>query len=993
MGQKRSRLQELAKQLKGAKKLLQAVVENPELRSGLIDQALRRNPPQPQSSAQPRSALQAPAGLSEFSRTASASAVLEFPPEQILTFLTDFSQFPQWLVMHSRWRGEAPAEAYVGQQFTQQVMLIGIPADVQWTVAQAKFPIVELQGRGPMGLTLGLWLQVQLAQDGVGAAIRFDAGLDGQPIQGPMGASLLRSIEEALRESLAKLPAAMNSAGTGVLLPRREQRDPVTHLATGQLLDPATPIIVGVGQVVLRDSDNTTLPDPVTHSIKALQKAAQDTGVGTGFLQKADSVYAVPSASWTYRDQARLVAEGLGLGTIPTVQSSTFGGDGGQLLINTAAQSISDGQAEIILVTGAESGATLANAQRRGVTPDWPLQSSDVAPGLVVGVDRTANNDAETAVGLGAPIYMYALLESAVQAKLGVAKAQHEKDISALWSNFSAVAAKNPYAWLPKEFSAEEIRNTSADNRKVSEPYTKLECANLQVDLATGLIVCSVAAAEAAGISQDKWVFLHAGASAHDEWFVSERADLAASPAIRSIGAAVLDHVGLAISDIEYVDLYSCFPAAVQISAQELGLPINDPQRPLTVTGGLTFAGGPGNNYGAHAVATLVGILRNNPESFGLSTSLGWYSTKHSTGIYSVTPPTSPYQHLRPVVDNPPSRPVLADYAGPAVIEAYTVPYDRQGNPEAAIFSLLVPTGERYLLRDKHSKAIALLLDKDPLGWPVTVHSGSVEVVSTERSELPAPPPPPVLVERRGPITIITLNRPEVRNAINLATALALERIIDEFEADSTARVAILTGAGSSFCAGMDLKAAARGEFPLTENRGMLGLTAKPPVKPLIAAVEGPALAGGCELALAADLIVATKDSIFGIPEAKRGLVAAAGGVMRLTERLPRNLAMELALTAEPMSAERLAELGLVNRLTGPGKALEVALELAAKIAANAPLSIKVSKQIVTESSQWAADDAATRQLALAAPIMASQDAAEGVLSFAQGREPQWKGR
>nr|WP_246127749.1 crotonase/enoyl-CoA hydratase family protein [Amycolatopsis rhizosphaerae] len=250
-----------------------------------------------------------------------------------------------------------------------------------------------------------------------------------------------------------------------------------------------------------------------------------------------------------------------------------------------------------------------------------------------------------------------------------------------------------------------------------------------------------------------------------------------------------------------------------------------------------------------------------------------------------------------------------------------------------------------------------------------------------------------MLVERRGPVTVITLNRPEVRNAVNLAMAEALERAIDAFEADPDAQVAVLTGAGGAFCSGMDLKGAARGEFPMTEKRGPLGLAAKPPVKPLIAAVEGHALAGGCELALVADLIVAAEDAQFGIPEPKRGLAAAAGGVLRLRERLPRNVAMELALTGDPMPAARLAELGLINALAPAGKVLDAALDLAGRIAVNAPVSVRVSKRIVDEAVDWTTEEAFRRQGDIASAAVLSEDATEGVLAFTEKRPPVWKGR
>ncbi|QIS16546.1 crotonase/enoyl-CoA hydratase family protein [Nocardia arthritidis] len=250
-----------------------------------------------------------------------------------------------------------------------------------------------------------------------------------------------------------------------------------------------------------------------------------------------------------------------------------------------------------------------------------------------------------------------------------------------------------------------------------------------------------------------------------------------------------------------------------------------------------------------------------------------------------------------------------------------------------------------------------------------------------------------VLVQRHDAITVLTVNRPEVRNAVNLATAQAIERAVDEFEADAAARVLVLTGAGGTFSAGLDLVAASKGEMALTEKRGPLGITAKPPAKPMISAVEGFALAGGFEMALAGDLIVAANNAQFGIPEVKRGLVAVGGGVLRLTQRLPRSTAAELALTGGRIGAERLYQLGLVNRLTEPGAALAGALELAAQIAAAAPLAVAASKRIIDESPDWSVAEAFAKQGEIALPALFSKDAAEGALAFAQKREPKWQGK
>ncbi len=249
----------------------------------------------------------------------------------------------------------------------------------------------------------------------------------------------------------------------------------------------------------------------------------------------------------------------------------------------------------------------------------------------------------------------------------------------------------------------------------------------------------------------------------------------------------------------------------------------------------------------------------------------------------------------------------------------------------------------------------------------------------------------PVLVEQRGRILIITINRPEAKNAVNLAVAQGLAAAMDRLDDDKGLSVGIVTGAGGSFSAGMDLKAFARGEFPVVEGRG-LGYTEKPPAKPLIAAVEGYALAGGTELALAADMIVASRESAFGIPEVKRGLVAGGGGLLRLPERIPYSIAMELALTGDILPAERAHDLGLVNALTEPGAALDGAIELAERIAANGPLAVATTKRIIIESKKWTPDTMFAEQGKLMAPVFSSNDAKEGAIAFAEKRAPQWTG-
>jgi len=250
-----------------------------------------------------------------------------------------------------------------------------------------------------------------------------------------------------------------------------------------------------------------------------------------------------------------------------------------------------------------------------------------------------------------------------------------------------------------------------------------------------------------------------------------------------------------------------------------------------------------------------------------------------------------------------------------------------------------------------------------------------------------------VLVERRGATLIITLNRPEVRNAANGALARGVADAVDQLDEDPSLAVGVLTGAGGTFCAGMDLKGFLTGDTPEIPGRGLAGITASPPEKPLIAAVEGYALAGGCEIALACDLIVAATDARFGLPETKRGLVAGGGGLFRLPQRIPAGIALEYALTGDQFGAQDAARWGLVNRLTEPGAALIGALELADRIAANGPLAVRATKQIVVESGEWPVGERWDRQKVLLDRVFNSEDAREGARAFAEKRPPVWTWR
>ena len=267
------------------------------------------------------------------------------------------------------------------------------------------------------------------------------------------------------------------------------------------------------------------------------------------------------------------------------------------------------------------------------------------------------------------------------------------------------------------------------DNRMICHPYTLRMNANMQVDQAAAVILCSVQAARDAGIPEDKWVYVWSGADATDHWFVSNRDNLHSSPAIRACADAALGLGGIGIDDIAHIDLYSCFTSAVQMGAEAFGLALLG-DRDLTVTGGLSYAGGPGNNYVTHSIATMTGRLRDDTDAVGVVTALGWYATKHSVGIYSKKPPAQPFRAETPQakVDAQPARELDAEYEGPATVEAYTVTHDRDGQPELGIVSLLTPAGARTWANTRDAGLMKALTNEEINGRKATVTAGIVTV-------------------------------------------------------------------------------------------------------------------------------------------------------------------------------------------------------------------------------------------------------------------------
>ncbi|HUO47337.1 MAG TPA: acetyl-CoA acetyltransferase [Acidimicrobiales bacterium] len=498
-------------------------------------------------------------------------------------------------------------------------------------------------------------------------------------------------------------------------------------------LDPRTPVLVGAGQVtcpLVAGEDLTARAEPVALMARALEAAADDAGgpAGRRLLQRATSIRVLVPLSWRYVDPGSLVAEHLGISPAESVLTA-IGGNGPQSVVNQSGAAIAAGKLDVVLVTGAECIATRIAARRDAERPvlPWSTQPDTTPLPVPMGTDRVPVTDFELARGLDRPLRVYPLFENALRHVAGRSVPEHTAAVAALWSRFSAVAAGNPFAWSQQALGADDIATVAPENRMISFPYPKRMNAYDRVDQGAALILCSLEAALAAGVARDRLVFPVAGTDANDHWFLTHRADLHSSPAIRVAGSRALELAGLGVDDLAHVDLYSCFPCAVQIAAAELGITLDDPGRSLTVTGGLAFAGGPGNNYVTHSIATMAQRLRDQPDATGLVTGLGWYSTKHSVGLWSASPPASGFRHDTPqaAVDALPQCAPAGDYEGEAVVETYTVVHDAAGDPELGILALRTADGRRTWANTADADTLAGLEAEEGCGRSARVLAGA----------------------------------------------------------------------------------------------------------------------------------------------------------------------------------------------------------------------------------------------------------------------------
>ena len=493
---------------------------------------------------------------------------------------------------------------------------------------------------------------------------------------------------------------------------------------------PNTPVIIGVGQVEQRVDDPTIAEDATSLMADAIRTAASDSQASNDPIVSANMLAVVNTLSWRYGDPARIVADRLGI--TPQRVVTPMGGNSPQSLINSASLRILRGELDCALLVGGETWRSRMRAKKRGIDLSWPKVDAEVLanePPETWGYDLYMSSPQEEALGLVMPVQVYPMFETAIRAARGVSPEQHLSDVGRMWSAFSKVAEQNPHAWLRTSLTAEEITNATDSNRMVGYPYTKSMNSNNDVDMAAAVIICSVAHAESLGVPRELWVFPLSGADCHEHLFISDRDDFARTPAVELGGRQALELANLSIDDIAHLDLYSCFPSAVQLGAKSLGIDPYNETRSLTQTGGLSFAGGPWNEYVMHSIATMVDTLRSDPGSTGLVWANGGFVTKHAFGIYSTTPPAQDFRHAEPQeeIDALP-RAGWAD-ASDAVsdsstqIEAYTVMHGKTSQPETAWAAIRLADGRRTFGKSTNPSVLSHLLEGEHVGEVVHVNS------------------------------------------------------------------------------------------------------------------------------------------------------------------------------------------------------------------------------------------------------------------------------
>ena len=468
------------------------------------------------------------------------------------------------------------------------------------------------------------------------------------------------------------------------------------------------PILVGTGQITQREPDPALALSPMDLTAASGRKAAEDSGAGAALLKSLDTIVLLRSfsdTSWRficpfgkYANPPRSLANRLGLENSTRLIYTHPGGNMPQWCVNRMFEMITRGEMEAGMIAGGEALATQKNAQRGGLKLDW---NEDPGGSFEEwGVDKRGWSDIEDRHRMAGAIFAYPMFENSIRGDKGRSISEHSLEMGRLFSNFASVAANNPLADRRQGFTAKQIATVSSYNPYIGFPYTKLMNSNAFIDQSAAIILTSVAKAKELGIPKEKWVYLHGCADAYDHWYLSDRINFHSSPAMSKVAQEAFEMADCTLADIDALDLYSCFPSAVQIACDEMGVSLDDP-RGLTITGGLPYFGGPGNNYVTHSIAEMINKVRAQPGIKGLVTANGNYVTKQSAGIYSAEPAEKPFAPKDPSIYqaeiNSQKGPSVTEFAnGDASIETYTIMHDRKGPSFGILFGRL-SDGSRFI--------------------------------------------------------------------------------------------------------------------------------------------------------------------------------------------------------------------------------------------------------------------------------------------------------
>jgi len=500
-------------------------------------------------------------------------------------------------------------------------------------------------------------------------------------------------------------------------------------LGESRVSKPIQPVLVGAGQLIDRPTDLSKALNPLSMMQETAGLAAIDAGLFPDQLKNLDTLVVVNTVGpKLFTNPPAALARRLGAIHAEQFITST-GGNTPQSLVNTFAEDIARGRRSMVLLSGAEALDSQAKAVKTDFHLNWTEDESSCPKPDLLWPERTGSNDVERAHGMVAPIVTYPLFENALRHNMGIALKEHQLAIGELFAAFTELARDNPFAWFPTQRSAEEIATPTPVNRYIGFPYTKYMNAVMQVNQSASVLLTSDVKASQLGIDESRWVYLHGHCDVSEIWHVSERIDFHSSPALEAGLASVFEMAGTTVDEINHFDVYSCFSAVLEVTRKALGMTPDDP-RLLTVTGGLPYFGGAGNNYSMHAIATMMDRLRSAPGERGLVTANGWYLTKHALGIYSAMPPESPFRPQDPAtlknLVSAMNHPTFDPHAqGAATIETYTVMFDRSGNPQSGLVIGCLNNGSRFVAltpSDRH--LLEQMTIHDPIGQKGRVTNG-----------------------------------------------------------------------------------------------------------------------------------------------------------------------------------------------------------------------------------------------------------------------------